>query len=325
MRSKTKYLLSDDDIRNIFSSLNIARVKSISPLGKGMFNSVYSVTADKEYVLKVSPKSDVQVMTYEKDMLKTELFWYETIAKNTDISIPKIYGKDFSHRIVDADWFVMQKLDGVHRNAFHSEGCDNLYESVSILAKLHSVKGNGYGYIQNGLFDNWSDALHSIISNLIQDAEQVGKSSRRGRRLLRYAEKYSDILSSAPCVAVNYDLWDVNIICKNDPDKNSPFSIIDPERGLWGDPIFDMICLEGFMSPLTKKKKSIEYYNRLSDIKIEVNRETKIRYAFAQGVMALIQEVEKFYRYRPFETGWTIDVVSSNILYKCAFRELSNE
>ena len=74
VKSKTKYLLTEADIENIFSSLRISDIKSASPLGLGMFNAVYSVVADKEYVLKIAPKSDIPVMTYEKNMLKTELY-----------------------------------------------------------------------------------------------------------------------------------------------------------------------------------------------------------------------------------------------------------
>ena len=124
---------------------------------------------------------------------------------------------------------------------------------------------------------------------------------------------------------MNYDLWDANIICKNTADGEPLFSIIDPERSMWGDPVFDFICLENFTAPLEKKSKSIEYYNRLSDVKIEINRETKIRYAFAQGLMALIQETEKYYRFRPVDKGWIIDTLSANVMYKSAFKVLSDE
>lgn len=325
MKSKTKYLLTEADIENVFSSLHIYGLKSASPLGLGMFNAVYNVVADKEYVLKIAPKSDIPVMTYEKDMLKTELYWYDVIKKNTDISVPKIYGSDFSHSAVDADWFVMEKMDGVHRNKFSAPDCDNLLETVSIVSKLHGIKGDRYGYVQNGLYDTWADAVTAMITNLLSDAERFGKNSRRGQRFLGYAEKYRDILSSAPCVAVNYDLWDANIICKNTADGDPLFSIIDPERSMWGDPVFDFICLEGFTAPLEKKSKSVEYYNRLSDVKIEINRETKIRYAFAQGLMALIQETERYYRFRPVDKGWIIDTLSANVMYKSAFKVLSDE
>lgn len=325
MRSKTKCLLDDKTVREIFSSLGIGGVKSIAPLGAGMFNAVYGVSADREYVLKVAPRQNVPVMTYEKDMLKTELFWYKTIAENTDISIPKIYGSDFSHKIIDSDFFVMERLGGVHKNSFKQPGCDSLLETASIVAKLHNVHGEGYGYVQNKLYDNWYDALCSMISNMLSDAERVGKSSKRGAKLLEYAKKHRSVLLTVPCVAVNYDLWDANIICKNNENGKPIFSVIDPERSMWGDPIFDFICLEGFLTSIERKEKSVEYHNRISEVKIEINRELKIRYAFAQGLMALIQEVEKYYRFKPFDTGWFVDVTSSNVLYRCAFKVLENE
>lgn len=325
MRSKTKQLLKNDTIEKICYSLGISNIGSVSSLGAGMFNAIYSVNADNRYVIKVAPDDRIPVMTYEKDMIKAELFWYKVIAENTDIPIPKIYGSDFSHDIVNSDLFVMERLDGVHRNAFKSPDCDKLFETVSIISRLHSIKGERFGYIQNQLYDNWFDAICSIIQNLLLDLQRVGKSSKEGERLFEYAKKHGDILRGAPCVAVNFDLWDLNLICRSDPNGKPIFALIDPERSMWGDPILDFICLESFFAPLDNKTKSIEYYNRISDIKVEINRESMIRYAIAQGLMALIQETEKYYRFRPVDKGWIIDVISSNVLYKRAFKVLKNE
>lgn len=92
MKSKTKYNLSDNQIIRIFKENNIENIIEIKPLNEGMFNSVYNIrTENKEYVLKIAPKKSQKVMTYEKNMLQSELFWYDVIYKNTNIYTPKIY------------------------------------------------------------------------------------------------------------------------------------------------------------------------------------------------------------------------------------------
>lgn len=75
---------------------------------------------------------------------------------------------------------------------------------------------------------------------------------------------------------------------------------------------------------LKSKKDTIEIYNRYADKPIEINRENEIRYAFAQGLIALIQEVEKYYRYTPRHFGWWRNVLSYTAVYKIAFRVLKN-
>ena len=55
---------------------------------------------------------------------------------------------------------------------------------------------------------------------------------------------------------------------------------------------------------------------------MQVNRETRLRYAFAQGLLALIQEVEKYYRYTPLSQGWMVDIGGASVAYKAAFAAL---
>ncbi len=322
MKSKTKYNLSENEIKQIFQSNNITNIIEIKPLGNGMFNAVYNVaTQNREYVLKVAPKQSQKVMTYETDMLQAELYWYDMINKKTDVATPKIFfSAPKNNNIIDADYFAMEKINGCHRNKAKLSPKQKLETTVEILAEFHNVKNTEYGYIQNRLYDNWYEALSSMIINIINDTEKTGKTTANGEKLLKYVELYKDILKSCECTMVNYDLWDTNLIY----DGNK-FTVIDPERTFWGDPVFDFMCVQGFTKPLSSKKQAIDLYNLKSYTEITINRESEIRYAFAQGYMALIQEIEKYYRFAPLSEGWLFDNLSSKILYKLAFKVLENE
>ena len=122
---------------------------------------------------------------------------------------------------------------------------------------------------------------------------------------------------------VNYDLWDPNVICVTDKD-NTEFCWIDPERSFWGDKIFDFICMQNPLSSVKAKKESLKIYNSVTDVPVEENRDTEIRYAFAQGLMGLIMEIEKYYRYTPHHFGWWRNIATGAVMYKCAFRVLKN-
>lgn len=105
-------------------------------------------------------------------------------------------------------------------------------------------------------------------------------------------------------------------------DGQTRFAWIDPERSLWGDPVLDFLSLESFTAPLDKKTLSLAAHNALCRVPVQVNRETRLRYAFAQGLLALIQEVEKYYRFTPLSQGWMVDIGGASVAYKAAFAAL---
>ena len=72
------------------------------------------------------------------------------------------------------------------------------------------------------------------------------------------------------------------------------------------------------------KKESLKIYNSVTDVPVEENRDTEIRYAFAQGLMGLIMEIEKYYRYTHHHFGWWRNIATGAVMYKCAFRVLKN-
>lgn len=324
MVSKTKYLLDDKTIKAMCKKAGIENIKSIAPLGAGEFNAVYEITADKAYVLKIAPKNDTPVMTYEKDMMQTEVYWYDVIRNNTSIKVPDVYYTDFSKTLIKSDWFIMEKLEGRQRNEIKMDKDELNKKTAHMVAEIHYIKNDRFGYVQNGLYDNWYDALSNMIKNLLLDARKMNRKSKRGEKLLSYTEKYKNILKKVPCSMVNYDIWDPNVICREHNNGEIEFQWIDPERSFWGDSIFDFICLDSIFGSLNLKKTSIKNYNEKADIPVEINRETEIRFAFAMGLLGLIQEVEKYYRYTPRNFGWWRNIGGSKFYYTEAFRVLKN-
>lgn len=324
MKSRTKYEIDNTTIKRMFKEAGIDNITDIVPIGTGEFNAIYEVCADKNYVLKVAPPSNIPVLTYEKNIIKSEIYWYNMMRIHTGIRVPAIYYKNHSKEIIPCDWFIMEKLGGKHPNGLNISKNDNIKKTVEMLAQMHKIHNDKYGYIQNGLYNNWYDALRNMIKNLLSDNERIGRRSKNGERLLNYTKKYRDILIKVPCCMVNYDLWDLNIICTDTNGGNFEFAVIDPERSFWGDKIFDFIYLEKPVSLLSKKSKSISFYNAVADTPIEINRETQIRFAFALGLLALIQETEKFYRYDPSTFGWWRNIAGHTVYYNRAFRVLKN-
>lgn len=324
MISKTKFEVDRETIAKLFRKADLGEAERVLPMGAGEFNAVYSVTADgMEYAIKIAPKEDLRVLTYEKDMMRSEVFWYGKIKEHTDIPIPKIYYSDFSRKEIPADFFIMEKLNAKLLSSLklsHEEKNDVDRRTAIMAAQIHKVKNDRYGYVQNGLYDNWYSAIRSMTENLIYDCRRAGRKTPKGEKLLSYIDKYKDVLSKAPCAMVNFDLGPYNIMVDGSGDS-AKYYWIDPERTFWGDPIADFVCLD-IMNPLENKGETIKAYNSVADVQITASDNEKIRYAVAEAYLSLIMEAEKYYRYTPRHFGWWRNVAACKYLYGKAFSVL---
>lgn len=324
MISRTKYKTDNATIEKLIVNAGIDGVTRIAPLGAGEYNAVYSVTAKgKEYALKISPADDDLVLTYENKMMLSEVFWYQQIQEHTDIAVPKIFYTDFDQTLIPADYFIMEKLPGEQMDKMgfsKSEKADSIAEIAKMAARIHTIKSDRFGYVQNELYDDWYQAIRAMVKHLLDDCAGKGKRSKRGERLLAYIDRYKSVLEKAECCMVNADLWAPNIICKRE-NGEIKYAWIDPERSFWGDRIVDFICLE-MMMPLADKEITLSAYNSAADTPVTATEEETIRYAVAQGYLGLILDAEKYYRYSLFHFGWWRNVFIADLLFKSAFERL---
>lgn len=327
MVSRTKPELDISEIQAMFNAASLGVVSQASKLGDGEYNGVYEVVTDMgKYVLKVAPSDKTGILTYEQDMMRSEVFWYAQIRANTKIKVPYVYYKDFSHTQFKSDFFIMEKMNGEQLNNAKLSAEEKIWceeEIARITAQMHKVTNNEYGYIQNKLYDNWYSALKAMTQNLIDDAKKVNKKSKRGERLLFYIQKYKNILEKVPCSMVNFDLWYGNILFMRGETKPQ-LVIIDPERTMWGDAIFDFVNLDtGNM--LSKKTRTLKAYNEVAKSKINCTAEEEIRFALGLAYIALIMETEKYYRYTLHHFGWWRNVAGSAFFFTRAFKILKKK
>lgn len=324
MVSRTKPELDSKQIQSMFDNACLGKVTSFNKLGDGEYNAVYDVITDMgNYVLKVSPLDKTGILTYEQDMMRGEVFWYAQIRTHTNVKVPYVYFKDFSHTVFPSDYFIMERMEGEQLNNSKLSDDEKIWckeEIARIIAQFHKVKNDKFGYLQNKLYDNWYLALRNMTLNLINDTKRAKHKTKRGEKLLKFIDEYKALLESVPCSMVNLDMWYGNILSVRKNNKIE-LIVIDPERTIWGDAIFDFVNLE-FENMLDKKTTSLKAYNSVSKAKINCTKEEMIRFAFGIGYLALIQEAEKYYRYTPHHYGWWRNVSSCKSLYSNAFRIL---
>ena len=323
--SKTKYEASKAEIRELFSFHKMGNVLDVAALGNGEFNAAYKVTCDNDtdYALKIAPPEGTSILSYEKNMMEAEVFWYSQMHEKTDILCPEVFISDFSKGIVKSNCFIMEMMAG--KALWEAGLSDREYEAVQkqkiyMLTKIHRIANDRYGYIQTGLDDSWYEALKNMALRLVADCKKLGHDTPDGETFLCFIDKHEKLLRAVPCRMVNFDLWDSNVLYN---EATGRICWIDPERGFWGDPVADFITLgPGQKAPLSAKKKELEIYNGMAQEKIPLTEETEIRYALAVCYLALIEEVEKYVRYEPDNPTYIRNTVDSREMYDMAFRLL---
>ena len=320
--SKTKYDASKEEIKELFSLHKVGNVLDVAVLGNGEFNAAYKVTCDNGtvYALKIAPPEGSAVLSYEKNMMDAEVYWYSQMHEKTDILCPRVFISDFSKKIIKSNCFIMEMMAG--KALWEAGLSDHEYQAVqkqkiSMLTKIHRIANDRYGYIQTGLENSWYEALKKMALRLVADCNSLGHDTPDGETFVRLIDKHEKLLRDVPCRMVNFDLWDSNVLYNEETGR---ICWIDPERGFWGDPVADFITLgPGQKAPLSAKQKELEIYNNLAQEKIHLTEETEIRYALAVCYLALIEEVEKYVRYEPDNPTYIRNTIDSREMYNMAF------
>lgn len=323
--SRTKYDISREDIGRIFQHAGLGEVRSIRVLGAGEFNSAFAVEAGGQtYALKVAANNDA-VQIYEKDMMKSEIHWYQIMSEQTDIRVPKVYFTDFTKQIIPTNYFIMEYIQGTQKDELQvtpEQKSKSDAEVARMIAKLHRIKGEKYGYIQNGLSDTWHLAFRHMVENLIEDARRMNAPLPQGERLLGLIDQYKDVLEKAPCRLISFDAWDPNFICVSDDPDRPEFVWIDPERCLWGDPVMDFVTMGVGIWKLSEKTEAMAAYNEFAEFPVTGTREEEIRYAFGLCYLGAIMDSEKYYRYSPELPRWQVNIDGANMFYELGFSML---
>lgn len=326
MRSKTKPEIDPATIGKLFEKAGIPGAANIAPLGAGEYNSVFAVDAGEvAYAIKIAPQDPSKILTYEQDMMAQEVYYYDLMAEQAHIRVPEIYYIDSSKTSIPCEYFIMERLSGKQMDQVdlsEDQKVEVDRQLAAMVARMHAVKGEQFGYRQNGLHANWYLALRSMVTNLIADCQARGRKLKHGEKLLAYIDTHRQLLEQVECALINFDIWPPNILC-DCQDGAINLAWIDPERCLWGDRIADFVPLEFMNMSLDKKTTTLQAYNRASDNPITVGDGERIRYALLLGYLALIMEVEKYYRYSLLHYGYWRNLSVCKMIYRTCFQQLA--
>lgn len=250
--SKTKNRQSREQIAQMvgraFNGASLADIpNAIIEMEDGWFNAVYTIRlADqREVILKVAPPADVVLLRYEVNIMATEVEMMRLVAQNPEIPVPQVYYYDSTHELCDADYFFMEKLDGVDlevcKATFSPESVAQVDQHIGrIMRALHQITGSYFGYPGNPDLraETWPEAFIKIVDAILQDGIdiQVDYYGIPVETIRAVVTQNADALAAVTVPRlIHWDGWDKNFFAKDD----RIIGLIDFERALWGDPLME--------------------------------------------------------------------------------------
>ncbi|NUU20060.1 MAG: phosphotransferase [Streptomycetaceae bacterium] len=223
---------------------------------EGSYNTVLRVTlADGlETVLKVAPAPDTPQLTYEADILRTESLFFTRAAEVDGLPTPRVLSSGFERLILPSDFLFLTAVPGRPLDRLRGELSPSELAAVRrdlgrIVASLHTLHGDAFGYPQAAPSAGWRDAFAGMADAILADADRLGVELPRPTGEIRSALSRNLALLDAveTPVLVHFDLWDGNVlVAPGDDGTPRVGGVIDAERAFWGDPYADFVSLALF-------------------------------------------------------------------------------
>lgn len=310
MKSRTKNRLAAEKIQELVR-LHFGEdceVSSIKELDGGMFNAIYLIGRKRErdqIVLKVGVVPGTPLLTYERDVMPTEVECLQLVRERTSVPVPQVLAYDFSKTHLNSNYFFMTALEGTALSSVSRKmDQENLQqikaELAGYLAQLHTIKGAYYGYFTQDpeqQFSTWKEAFFHMFGQLLQDAQE------RNTRL-PYAKIRRALSQNAACLEevkvpalVDFDCHEGNIYVKKRNGVYQIEGILDLERAFWGDPIGDLPTAFIFTDDIRKEPAFLNAYLNASGRSGYTDEDAK-RYQLYRLYILTIMAAEVF-RYDP--------------------------
>ncbi len=251
MESKTKNRKSRPELQQMVErafpghALS-AGSEAITELKEGWYNVAYDLRLSdgRAVILKIAPPQHAEVMTYERDIMRTEVAAMRRAAAHPGIPVPQIFAFDTSHDLCDTDYFFMQKLSGsnyehVKNDLPAAEKAQIDREIGHIIRAINTFTGSYFGYEGNPALRaaTWREAFVKICAALFEDGRKKDvvypfPTAEMRALLLQHAAALDEVTLPA---LVHWDAWDSNFFVA----EGHVTGILDFERALWADPLME--------------------------------------------------------------------------------------
>ncbi|MEO3944927.1 aminoglycoside phosphotransferase family protein [Gorillibacterium sp. CAU 1737] len=247
MESLQKIKLSPEQIDRILRETLQEKARSIQELADGWANTGYRVELEsgRTLMLKAAPAKGQTVMRSERDTMRVEVEVTRLLTqKQPEVPVPHIYVYDPSCSLVPCEYFIKEYLDAEPYNkvkdTLSTDEQEQIEEELGRYNRMiNSVTGEQFGYFltEYGAASTWRDGFHLLMHDLLQDGKDAGIELPLPYSVVEHEiEVRLDAFEEVKVPQlIHWDLWEGNLFVKD----NHVVGIIDFERSLWGDPLFE--------------------------------------------------------------------------------------
>lgn len=214
-------------------------------LGHGWFNVAYLIRLrdGRRVVLKIAPPAGVEVMTYERDMMRTELHALALIRQQTAVAVPDVHHYDTSRELCDAEYFFMEYVNaenlGIVIDRLAPEPRAAYREALGVVNReLNQIKADHFGRLLDGdPGATWPTVFLGMLEDVLRDGQRRGVGLGFDYDLIRamVAECAWCLDEVVDPVLVEWDMWESNVMIRD----GAIVGIIDHERAFFGDPLIE--------------------------------------------------------------------------------------
>ena len=250
VQSQTKNVKTREEIdvlaRHAFGLGLAPGETGLRELTDGWFNAVHEIGLDdgRRVVLKIAPPPDAPVMTYERDLMATEVATMRLVRSDPAIPVPAVLFHDDSRRLCDAPYFFMEKASGDNldhvRKSLSADEASALDRDVgAVVRAINGFRGEWFGLPGHpGLrAPTWREAFGRLVESVLEDAARRDVAFPRPvaeiRALLQHHAPTLDAVREPRLV--HWDGWDKNFFVAG----GRVSGLIDFERALWADPLME--------------------------------------------------------------------------------------
>ena len=158
---------------------------------------------------------------------------------------PRTLAADFTHQLIGRDYMFQTFLSGVQATealaAVPREERGPFWRQMGeILARVHSVRGNGFGSVVGPSYATWSEAVIASCRAIADDIESIGLDAADLREVIVAADVHRAVLDEITEPRLLHgDLWTVNVMIDPDSTDQRIVGVFDCDRTRWGDPMSD--------------------------------------------------------------------------------------
>lgn len=249
MESHTKTKITDEqqDLLVKASFGDHVKIEERVELTGGYFNAAYKLelTNGLSTILKVAPSRVIETLTYEHNIMVTEVEALRLMKSKGTVPVPEVYAYDNSHQVFPCDYFFMEVIEGqpydeIKGNLTAEERANIEAELGRYNRMINEIQGEAFGLFNEKSPDparTWRDCFTGLIHNLLDDARRLDAEMPVSYETIEaeLAKRLHVLDEVKEPRLVHWDLWDGNVFVRN----GRIVALIDWERALWGDPLME--------------------------------------------------------------------------------------